>query len=786
MNEAYTTDFIARCIAAEALEKAESGSSDVADVDASVSNSQLTIQLEDSNGSPVGSGATVNLPSGLPPSTSSDEGKVLTVNSSGNAEWDESKVNVFRTAYRSVLDDYTSSYDASGNWVLTFEPEVSFEKLDVYLQWHFDWSAGTDWPLRTSTRSIMLSLTKDVAGPVVSPGMNVYLANSVNQTDNPNSNLLYDVLLGSINVNYDAQTNTVTMLVAKPIMDAVSDPGLEKNNLPVVMTNCVANAFGYVAYGSDDYVVYEGLQAGSGIDITNDVISADLDVDASVSGNQLTIQLENGSGTPIGSGSTVNLPNGLPASTSADEGKVLTVNASGNAEWDESEATILRTAYVPLAATDYVKTKINDNKYNVVFDAPVGFELLEARISYSITFTCGAWVDATLTFTDTLSIPSSVGSTPREGRKIYTQKLADHYSSDATPVHYNQMVDEVTGANWIQYDEQTGKITLEIGNLTCPYVEYTTGAVDNTTLVISDLTITSLGYVAYGADNVNITTGIIGGTGIDVDGNVISLDANYGASFELSINSSTYVLTATLKDQNGNTLGTPQTVDLPLETMIVSGSYDDTTKKIVLTLQNGNTVEFSVADLVSGLETSTHAAQTYQTIAGMSNYATQNDISDMATQTWVGQQGYLTSADEVPDVTSSDDGKVLKATYSGGTGSYAWATAPSGLPASTSSEEGLALTVDSNGDPLWGSVGWDAIGNAIVPPATDPNVNDGDVLTYNSTTGMAMFQAPSGGSGLQVETDGTNYWITVNGIRLYFASSAPTGTIPDGSIGIGW
>ena len=39
---------------------------------------------------------------------------------------------------------------------------------------------------------------------------------------------------------------------------------------------------------------------------------------------------------------------------------------------------------------------------------------------------------------------------------------------------------------------------------------------------------------------------------------------------------------------------------------------------------------------------------------------------------------------------------------------------------------------------------------------------------------------------IEVETDGTNYWITVNGIRLYFASSAPTGDIPDGSIGVGW
>jgi hypothetical protein len=32
---------------------------------------------------------------------------------------------------------------------------------------------------------------------------------------------------------------------------------------------------------------------------------------------------------------------------------------------------------------------------------------------------------------------------------------------------------------------------------------------------------------------------------------------------------------------------------------------------------------------------------------------------------------------------------------------------------------------------------------------------------------------------------GSNY-ITVGGIRLYVASSAPTGDIPDGSVGVGW
>lgn len=79
--------------------------------------------------------------------------------------------------------------------------------------------------------------------------------------------------------------------------------------------------------------------------------------------------------------------------------------------------------------------------------------------------------------------------------------------------------------------------------------------------------------------------------------------SEYAHSLELTINSQTYVLTATLKNTSGETLGTPQTVDLPLETMVVGGSYDDTTKKVILTLKNGNTVDFSVADLVSGLQT---------------------------------------------------------------------------------------------------------------------------------------------------------------------------------------
>lgn len=82
----------------------------------------------------------------------------------------------------------------------------------------------------------------------------------------------------------------------------------------------------------------------------------------------------------------------------------------------------------------------------------------------------------------------------------------------------------------------------------------------------------------------------------------LSISTQYGADIAMSIDSSTYVVTVGLKDQDGNTLGTAKTIDLPLESVVVGGSYDAETKKVILTLQSGDTVEFSVADLIDGLQ----------------------------------------------------------------------------------------------------------------------------------------------------------------------------------------
>lgn len=79
-----------------------------------------------------------------------------------------------------------------------------------------------------------------------------------------------------------------------------------------------------------------------------------------------------------------------------------------------------------------------------------------------------------------------------------------------------------------------------------------------------------------------------------------------GARIVLNISATDYKMTATLLDKDGNTISTSNIIDLPLESMVVNGRYDNSTKKLILTLQNGNTISFSVADLIDGLESTSN------------------------------------------------------------------------------------------------------------------------------------------------------------------------------------
>lgn len=76
------------------------------------------------------------------------------------------------------------------------------------------------------------------------------------------------------------------------------------------------------------------------------------------------------------------------------------------------------------------------------------------------------------------------------------------------------------------------------------------------------------------------------------------------SSLEVSLNNATFVLTMTLKDVNGNTLS-KQTVDFPIESMVVGISYNEATKTLIFQLQSGSTIEVPIDDIVDGLASQT-------------------------------------------------------------------------------------------------------------------------------------------------------------------------------------
>lgn len=97
---------------------------------------------------------------------------------------------------------------------------------------------------------------------------------------------------------------------------------------------------------------------------------------------------------------------------------------------------------------------------------------------------------------------------------------------------------------------------------------------------------------------------------------IITNEDKYATNINFTIDQANYKITAQLTDQDGNKLGEERVIDLPLESVVINGKYDSSTKEIVLTLQNGNTIRFSVADLVSGLQPTLVSGTNIKTING--------------------------------------------------------------------------------------------------------------------------------------------------------------------------
>lgn len=97
-----------------------------------------------------------------------------------------------------------------------------------------------------------------------------------------------------------------------------------------------------------------------------------------------------------------------------------------------------------------------------------------------------------------------------------------------------------------------------------------------------------------------------------------TLSVDEASKISLDIDTSTYTITMKLLNSKDEELSSDN-VDLPLETMVVDAKYNSTTKEIVLTLKNGNTTKFSVADLVSGLASQSALNTTNTNLTNLTN-----------------------------------------------------------------------------------------------------------------------------------------------------------------------
>lgn len=86
--------------------------------------------------------------------------------------------------------------------------------------------------------------------------------------------------------------------------------------------------------------------------------------------------------------------------------------------------------------------------------------------------------------------------------------------------------------------------------------------------------------------------------GGSIDRRFKKIEMEGGTSLGLSLDTSNYKLTVSLKNRKGEVLSAGM-VDLPIESLIASASYKN--KTLTLKLQSGDTLNINIADIVSGL-----------------------------------------------------------------------------------------------------------------------------------------------------------------------------------------
>lgn len=243
---------------------------------------------------------------------------------------------------------------------------------------------------------------------------------------------------------------------------------------------------------------------------------------------------------------------------------------------------------------------------------------------------------------------------------------------------------------------------------------------------------------------------------------------------ELTMNSSTYVITLNLKDAKGTTLST-QSVDLPLESTIIGGSYDESNKAIILTLKSGETISIPIGDLVDGLVSQTEFDDLENKVNSIDNRL--SNLEDM----YSARIGITSQYVSQPSDVKEGSNIYINAKLRDSVNLYN----PDGLVYETTSK--FSYTVTDDGKTIVGTANAEMPANEtqyirVVKQLTDWGFNVGETITF-SALGILDDSTKRYQLGIRcVDSSSTQLLYKESGSILSEQRCSVTLTIPEGTV----
>lgn len=120
--------------------------------------------------------------------------------------------------------------------------------------------------------------------------------------------------------------------------------------------------------------------------------------------------------------------------------------------------------------------------------------------------------------------------------------------------------------------------------------------------------------------------------------------SDYAVDIDFGMNSQTFVVTAQLKNKDGDLIGTPKSVDIPLESTVVNGSYNNATKTLTLTLVSGQSINIPIGDIISGLQAEITAQNPLDADLVDDSNSTNKFVTASEKRVWNGKQNAIDSS----------------------------------------------------------------------------------------------------------------------------------------------